>query len=95
VNYPRSGNGTVSGGVTASVANGLAPFTYNWVNLGNPSFSIINGQTATPTFSAFVYACSEETNSFRVDVTDAIGRVSSASVFVSFSAEAAPGQACN
>lgn len=93
LNRGRSGSGVLSGSVTANVSDGAAPFTFNWVSLGG-SFTITNGQTATPTFSSPVQACESEVDSFRVDVTDAVGRVSSATVTARFSATQIPGHMC-
>jgi hypothetical protein len=41
-----------TGGCTATVSNGQAPFTYSWSQLSGGTFTINNGSTATASFTA-------------------------------------------
>lgn len=70
-------NTTVTGSVTASVTDGLAPFTYSWAVISHSSFvspTIINSATASPTLrQTNVTSETSETAVFRVTVTDNTG----------------------
>ncbi|WP_431045777.1 FG-GAP-like repeat-containing protein [Roseateles sp. L2-2] len=65
---------------TANVANGLAPFVYQWIALqsNNTSTTITGGNTATATLATRqTVACEWGSAVYRVTVTDALNRVTS------------------
>jgi len=77
-----SGRGlpTYNVNVTANVANGLAPFSYQWsvVSSWNTFAQITNGTSATASLSTQqTVACESGAAVYRVVVTDALGRTGS------------------
>ncbi|WP_431286658.1 hypothetical protein [Roseateles chitinivorans] len=79
--FPQSFTGkglpTYNVNVTAIVAEGLAPFTYQWSALSsnNTAAFITNGTSATASLSTrMTVACESGSAVYRVVVTDALGR---------------------
>jgi len=78
----RPNPGAASATATVNVAGGQAPLGYVWTRLAGSRISVSGGQTAT--FSTTLGWNENFTESFRVTVTDALGRTSAPTVNVTF-----------
>lgn len=76
----RPNPGVATSSATVSVAGGQAPFSYAWTRISGSRISVSGGQTAT--FTATLGWSENFTETFRVTVTDALGRTSAPTVNV-------------
>lgn len=76
----RPNPGVATSNATVSVAGGQPPFSYAWVRLSGSRIAVSGGQSAT--FSATLGWSENFTETFRVTVTDALGRTSAPTVNV-------------
>ncbi|GGF51656.1 hypothetical protein GCM10011611_67680 [Aliidongia dinghuensis] len=82
----NGGAQSLSASVSASTANGQAPLSYAWSLVSGYGFSVANGTTLTPTFSATCTAdpsvgC-DDVGTYQLTVTDGYGRTAAAQVTV-------------
>ncbi len=93
VRLTRTGQGSLSANISASVSGGVAPFSYSWSSVGG-WISVANAQSSTATFSAFVPLCDAVADTARVVVTDAQNRSTTATVSVMFQSNPGVNQIC-
>jgi hypothetical protein len=90
-NGSRVGTGAVSASATATASGGSGGYTYAWSAIAANGISIVNGSSATASFSANVNAGQTVSGTFRVTVTDSRGTPAQSSVLtVTLTAEWPP-----
>jgi hypothetical protein len=85
--------------VTATVSNGIVPYSYNWTQLSGGAFTINTPTSQSTSFTASTLSATGETRtgSFQCVVTDGLGRTASATIsvtcqrYAALTVSAAPG----
>ena len=74
--------GNVSATSTAAPVGGSSPYTYSWTYVSGDSFTIINANSITATFTRSVSPNDNFTGNYRVTLTDILGLTAMANISV-------------